>query len=41
MSFGFALEMTVETSSVVIAGDIEAVDCKRFVARLQSPSLPS
>ena len=34
-------EIIVETSSDVITGDIDAVDCKIFIARLQSPSLPS
>jgi hypothetical protein len=41
MSFGFAFEIIVETNSEVMLGEIDAVACKRFVALLQSPSLPS
>ena len=31
ISFGFAFEITVETKSEVIKGEIDAVDCKIFM----------
>ncbi len=41
MSRGFVPAIIVDNKSGVMLGETEAVDCKRLIARRQSPSLPS